>query len=214
MPKLTDQFFNDLVYVYFAVFAAGFAFQFLLRRRLKKHYPEIWSEIGNSGPLNNSVGSGLRFTKWLLQKKFEGLNDPTLNFYGRGARAGFLAIIVFLIAVVTLILVGQHQNGIWNKPLVVKTRVSPHAIPLMVMAVAGMAFHGAFLARLKARHSQTWESLGRPSLFFNNTISNGWKVMGFLWSGRFAKLNDMWLNCYAVAIIVLAIAFLGLGILR
>jgi hypothetical protein len=46
------------------------------------------------------------------------------------------------------------------------------------------------LGRLGERHPQVYESLGRPSLFLNNTPRNNLLVLGWLWRGDFEGLGD------------------------
>jgi hypothetical protein len=61
---------------------------------------------------------------------------------------------------------------------------------LFVSCAAGLVFHHIFLSRLRSRHSQTWEALGRPTLFLNNSIANGLAVLRFLWRRDYRALGD------------------------
>ena len=61
---------------------------------------------------------------------------------------------------------------------------------LFVSCAAGIILHHTFLSRLRSRHSQTWEALGRPTLFLNNSITSGLAVLRFLWRRDYRALGD------------------------
>jgi hypothetical protein len=63
-------------------------------------------------------------------------------------------------------------------------------IALLASAVVGFALQHAFLSRLRTRHVQTWEALGRPTLFLNNTITNSVAVLRFFWRREYQSLGD------------------------
>jgi hypothetical protein len=63
-------------------------------------------------------------------------------------------------------------------------------IALVVSAVLGLALHHSFLARLRTRHVQTWEALGRPALLLNNSPTNSVAVLRFLWRREYHALGD------------------------
>jgi len=46
------------------------------------------------------------------------------------------------------------------------------------------------LGLLRNRHLQVFESLGSPSLFFNNSPRNNMLVLGWLWRREFEGLGD------------------------
>jgi hypothetical protein len=142
------------------------------------------------------------------------LNDPKLNFYGNGTRYGLFAIGAFLCVALILILIAQYQNGVWNNPAVVSGPPMRVMIAPLILIVLVFISHGALLRRLRNHHSDVWDQLGQPSLFLNNTISNNFRVTGFVWSGKFLKLHDARLSCYAVSDIVLTVIFFGLFVLR
>ncbi|HWX21027.1 MAG TPA: hypothetical protein VN578_14095 [Candidatus Binatia bacterium] len=61
---------------------------------------------------------------------------------------------------------------------------------------------------------QTWEALGRPTLFLNNSITNGLAVLRFLWRRDYSALGDRgfarfasFLRCYMAAYFVLFVLF-------
>jgi hypothetical protein len=73
-----------------------------------------------------------------------------------------------------------------------------------VLAVVYMATVVVMTRRLKARHYQTWDQLGRFSLFMNNSISNGNQFARYLiFTSAHKELNDPTLNIMAVAARVL-----------
>ena len=43
---------------------------------------------------------------------------------------------------------------------------------------------------LRTRHSETYDRLGRPTLFLNNSIRNGAATIRFLLGGHFRQLRD------------------------
>ena len=45
-------------------------------------------------------------------------------------------------------------------------------------------------SRLETRCGEVWQSLGRPSLFLNNSIRNNGLVLRWLWSKEFLGLRD------------------------
>lgn len=46
------------------------------------------------------------------------------------------------------------------------------------------------LGRLRREHSAVHKQLGEPSLFSNNTISNGLRVLGFVLTGKYRAVPD------------------------
>ncbi len=63
-------------------------------------------------------------------------------------------------------------------------------VTLIVSAVFGLALQHSFLTRLRTRHVQTWEALGRPALLLNNGLTNSVAVLRFLWRRDFQALSD------------------------
>jgi hypothetical protein len=63
-------------------------------------------------------------------------------------------------------------------------------ITLVVSAVFGLALQHNFLTRLRKRHTQTWEALGRPTLLLNNSLTNSFAVLQFLWRREYHALDD------------------------
>jgi hypothetical protein len=61
---------------------------------------------------------------------------------------------------------------------------------LVVSVVFGLAMHSRLLRDMRSRHPGVWESLGRPTLVVNNTISNGLAVQRFLWRKEYEALGD------------------------
>jgi hypothetical protein len=47
-----------------------------------------------------------------------------------------------------------------------------------------------FFRRLRNRHTATYETLGSPSLFWNNSPRNNWLFLKFLCSSRWRELGD------------------------
>ncbi len=203
MPRLTDQFFNGLTGVYFIVFAVAALFSACLTNRLKRRHPETWTNLGSAF----SLGGGLQRTKWLLQRKYLELGDDRLSFYGNGARLGFFAVVFSLLLLLLLMLVGQHQNGVWSQPST-GTPIGGHQLILLAIGVAATIAHSLMLSRLRHNHAAVWEGLGKPTVFLNNTISNNLKVLVFVWTGKIFGLRDPWITGYAISTMILSAVFL------
>lgn len=64
---------------------------------------------------------------------------------------------------------------------------------ITVIAVATLVWF-VMMARLhralRTRHAATYEMLGRPALFLNNSPQNGLATLRFLLGGKFRQLND------------------------
>ena len=63
-------------------------------------------------------------------------------------------------------------------------------IALSVSGAMGFVLQHCFLRQLRTRHVHTWESLGRTTLFLNNSISNSLAVLRFLWRRQYRALAD------------------------
>jgi hypothetical protein len=61
---------------------------------------------------------------------------------------------------------------------------------LALVFVAGFALTHAVLRRLRARHADTWEALGRPTLIMNNSISNSLAVIRFIFRRDYSDWDD------------------------
>lgn len=63
-------------------------------------------------------------------------------------------------------------------------------VMVWVSCAIGLVLQHVFLSQLRTRHAQTWEALGRPSLFLNNSVSNSLAVLRFLWRREYRCLPD------------------------
>ena len=54
-------------------------------------------------------------------------------------------------------------------------------VGLFASAILGLVLHHRFLTRLRTCHVQTWEALGRPTIFRNNSLANSVAVLRFVW---------------------------------
>ncbi len=62
-----------------------------------------------------------------------------------------------------------------------------------VLFAATLAWFGLasrLFGLLKESHPEIYESLGSPSLFLNNSISNNWSSLKFLATGSYRNLDD------------------------
>jgi hypothetical protein len=76
--------------------------------------------------------------------------------------------------------------------------------------------------RLRNDHPTTYESLGSPTLFWNNSPRNNWLFAKFLFGSQWKSLDDPGLNIacplmraflcvYVVGFLILLVAFIRLG---
>jgi hypothetical protein len=90
-------------------------------------------------------------------------------------------------------------------------------VSLFVLAVIGMGLIAWIFHRLRNNHSATYEALGSPSLFWNNSLRNNWLFFKFLFRGQWRDLNDPRLAAVAratqVLFVVYMVGFLGLVII-
>jgi hypothetical protein len=49
---------------------------------------------------------------------------------------------------------------------------------------------GGLFSTLRLSHTSTWDSLGKPSLLFNNTVRNNMLVLRWLWKRGYVNLED------------------------
>ena len=61
---------------------------------------------------------------------------------------------------------------------------------LMGMAIIWLVLVAWSFRRLRTRHPATYQAMGSPSLFWNNSMRSAWLFFRFLWSGRSAQLGD------------------------
>ena len=61
---------------------------------------------------------------------------------------------------------------------------------LMLSVVVGLALTARLHRLLRTRQPDVYDSLGRPTLFLNNTIRNGWAFQRFLLGGHFQEIDD------------------------
>jgi hypothetical protein len=61
---------------------------------------------------------------------------------------------------------------------------------MAISFVVCFAISGRVLALMRDRHRETWESLGSPSLFVNNSIGNAVRLWLFNVRGGYKRLDD------------------------
>jgi len=85
-------------------------------------------------------------------------------------------------------------------------------ISLFVIWALQFSFGGLLLRRLKQRHAEIWNELGSPTLFWNNSIRNGFLVSGFIIRRRYARLRDRTLALLGDIVLVLSLVLLTIFI--
>jgi hypothetical protein len=61
---------------------------------------------------------------------------------------------------------------------------------LLVMVSAWLILCSWLFHRLRARHPSTYESMGSPTLFWNNSVRNNWLFGRFLFTSQWRELDD------------------------
>lgn len=61
---------------------------------------------------------------------------------------------------------------------------------LFLAALVWLVLMSRLYRILRTRHPETYEQLGRPTLFLNNSPQNGIATVRFLLGGHFRQLND------------------------
>jgi hypothetical protein len=83
---------------------------------------------------------------------------------------------------------------------------------IMPLAVIYFAVVAVFFNWLKRTHPVTWNEIGQPSLFWNNSIRNNLLFLGFLVSTKYRAVNDRRLALWIWVIRLLFVAIIGLVI--
>lgn len=101
------------------------------------------------------------------------------------------------------------------------------AAAALTMMAPGFFLYRHFIRRLRARHEDTWEQIGRPTLIFYGSLDGSRRVHDFIRRRAYANLADPELarvcegyrrfaNFYAVtcaaAVVSLALSALGVGV--
>ena len=60
----------------------------------------------------------------------------------------------------------------------------------LVCVVVSYAMTAQLYRMLRERHPAVYDSLGQPTLFWNNSMKNGFAVLGFILGGRFKETRD------------------------
>jgi hypothetical protein len=78
---------------------------------------------------------------------------------------------------------------------------------MLAMAVTWLALVFWVFRRLRIRHPATYDAIGSPSLFWNNSIRNNWLFAKFLFQGTWKALGDRQLFVVARVMQFLFIAY-------
>jgi hypothetical protein len=63
-------------------------------------------------------------------------------------------------------------------------------IGLLILFVFGFVLHYVLLTHLRTEQTRLWESLGKPTLFMNNSISNNMSTQKLIWGKASLKIDD------------------------
>jgi hypothetical protein len=79
---------------------------------------------------------------------------------------------------------------------------------LIAMAIVWLAFVYWIFHRLRHRHIATYEAIGSPSLFWNNSTRSQWLFFKFLFKGQWQSLGDGRLSAVARLMQILFVVYL------
>ncbi|RJQ49598.1 MAG: hypothetical protein C4538_02015 [Nitrospiraceae bacterium] len=63
-------------------------------------------------------------------------------------------------------------------------------LTIVIAGIVGLIITHKFFLILKEKHLETWNELGKPTLFFNNSIKNNLLVVKFLKTKKYLELHD------------------------
>jgi hypothetical protein len=78
---------------------------------------------------------------------------------------------------------------------------------LMVMVVVWFGLIIWLFRRLRTRHPDTYESMGSPTLLWNNSMRNNWLFFTFLVSAKHRELHDVALSRICVFMRIWLVAY-------
>lgn len=79
---------------------------------------------------------------------------------------------------------------------------------LMAMVVVWFGLILWTFRRLRTKHPETYEAIGSPSLFWNNSMRNNWMFLKFLYGSEWLRLSDRPLSLVARMMQVLLVAYI------
>jgi hypothetical protein len=80
---------------------------------------------------------------------------------------------------------------------------------LFILAIVWLGLIVWLFRRLRLRHPATYEAMGSPSLFWNNSMRNNWLLLKFLFGGQWRALGDARLSAVIRGMRVLLIVSLA-----
>ena len=81
-----------------------------------------------------------------------------------------------------------------------------------VLALSCLGTIHLLLSRLRREHSVVHKALGEPSLFQNNTVSNGLRVLGFLLTRKYREVPDEHVRKLGSIALALLVTVLATGV--
>ncbi|MBA4210369.1 MAG: hypothetical protein C0454_12650 [Parvibaculum sp.] len=203
--------FSAIIATSLPVWAIGVIAILLLHRQLKNRHPAIWTEVGGS-IFNQSLGKEIRFWKFLFSSQHTFMEDARLSRLVVLVRifwicfaflflAGCLVIALMQIGVSHVVKVEPaRMGGDGDTPLSVSNKVSYLFDIALGLTLIHLATAHFFMRYMRRNHRETWEALGSPSLFLNNTPMNNIRTTKFLLTRRHRTLDDSRLSLYVYVI--------------
>jgi hypothetical protein len=208
--ELAERLFDFAVIATAIAAVSGMIVNALLIHRLKSLHPRQWTDLGSPGFLANSIGATLRFQRFIFGTGHRSLNDQTFNKLALASRALLCLVAALLVGGLVIIALqwsahppAQTQNGIArNHPL------NRYGAAILGSIALWLTWCSSLFSYLKRSHTDLWKQLGSPSVFMNNTISNNFKVIGFVWSADHYRFGDAKLSAA-----VFLTRFLNVGVI-
>lgn len=199
MPLDEIQTWGNLIVIVNAVAVlSGMVINFLLRRRIKS--------VNHNLVFGNSIGDTHSFLRYIFGSGHRELNDPTVNRLALASKM-LLGLVGLLLASFVALIFWSWQIHPIQKMTAEPAHnhmLNGYGVAILGVIAVWFASNGAFLGYLQRLHFQTWKTLGSPSLFSNNTPSNNWNLLRFVWSARHRSLGDTNLTMAVYAIRLLS----------
>jgi hypothetical protein len=200
---------NLIVIVNAVAVFSGMTINFVLRRRIRS----LNYELG----FGHSIEDSYSFLRYILGSGHRELNDPIVNRLAFASKIALSLVALFLASFLGLIFWSWHVHPIQsnagepthNHPL------NRYGVAILGVIAVWFAAIAGFLRYVRQQHSQTWKELESPSLFLNNTPSNNWKLLRFIWSAQHKSLGDpnLTMAVYAIRLLLggtfVALLYLG-----
>ena len=173
---------------------SGMTINYLLRRRIKS--------LNHDLVFDRSAGGSFSFLRYIFGSGHRELNDPTVNRLALASKIllGLVALLLASFLVLTFWSWQVHPIQNTTAETMRNHPLNRYGAAILGTVAVWLATYVWFLHYLRRLHFQTWKALGSPSLFLNNTPSNTWNLLRFVWSAQHRSLGDTNLTMAVYAI--------------